>query len=131
MTDHDSMGISEGEIEAITAEDRRWNWVTTQLGALNLRQSTQDVEIANVKVSVAENTSITKQIAEDTKAMREAWADGVATKRFFCRLAMAWDFILKKVCVPVGITLVVWAVGRAIFSNAPLPDWVGMLLKLL
>ncbi len=129
MTDYD--GISDSEIEALTTEDKRWNWVLNQLRALNLRQSTQDVELATVKGSVAENTNITKQIAEDTKAMREAWADGVATKRFFCRLAQGWDFMLKRVCVPVGITLVVWAVGRAIFSSAPLPDWVGMLLKLL
>lgn len=129
MIDHD--GISDSEIEALTTEDKRWNWVLNQLRALNLRQSTQDVELANVKGSVAENTNITKQIAEDTKAMREAWADGVATKRFFCRLADAWNFMLKRVCIPVGISLAVWAVGRAIFYGAPIPEWLSAVLKLL
>lgn len=129
MTDYD--GISESEIEALTTEDKRWNWVLKQLHALNLRQSTQDVELATVKGSVAENTNITKQIAEDTKAMREAWADGVATKRFFCRLAQGWDFLLKKVCIPVGITLIVWSVGRAILYGSPIPDWLAVLIKIL
>lgn len=129
MNDYD--GISDSEIEALTTEDKRWNWVLNQLRALNLRQSTQDVELANVKVSVAENTNITKQIAEDTKAMREAWADGVATKRFFCRLAQGWDFMIKKVCIPVGVTLIVWAVGRAILYGSPIPDWLAVLIKVL
>jgi hypothetical protein len=129
MNDHDSTGISESEIEALTTEDKRWNWVLKQLHALNLRQSTQDVELATVKGSVAENTAITKQIAEDTAAMREAWADGVATKRFFCRLAQGWDFLLKKICVPIGITCVVWVIGRAMFSNSPIPSWATTLFK--
>ena len=129
MTDHEPMGISESEIEALTTEDKRWNWVLKQLHALNIRQSTQDVELANVKVSVAENTTITKQIAEDTAAMREAWADGVATKRFFCRLAQGWDFLLKKICIPVGITCVLWVIGRAVFSHEAIPNWAATLFK--
>ena len=131
MQDHDPIGISESEIEALTTEDKRWNWVLKQLHALNLRQSNQDVELENVKGSVAENTNITKQIAEDTAAMRAAWADGVATKRFFCRLAQAWDFMLKKVCIPVGGTLIVIAVIRAMIYGSPIPDWISALLKFL
>ena len=131
MTDHLPPGISEHEIEALTTDDKRWNWVTTQLGALNLRQSAQDVEISNVKISVAENTSITRQIAEDTKAMREAWADGVAMKRFFCRLAQAWEFMLKKVMVPGLITAAMYIVFRAIFWHDAVPTWFSAAVKLL
>lgn len=131
MQDQDPIGISESEIEALTTEDKRWNWVLKQLHALNLRQSNQDVELESVKGSVAENTNITRQIAEDTAAMRAAWADGVATKRFFCRLAQAWDFMLKKVCIPVGGTLIVIAVVRAMIYGSPIPDWISALLKFL
>jgi hypothetical protein len=131
MTDHHQPGISEHEIEALTTEDKRWNWVLKQLGALNLRQSNQDIELANVKESVAENTSITRQIAEDTKAMREAWNDGAAIKRLFCRLAQAWEFMLKKVMVPGLITAAMYIVFRAIFWHDAVPTWFSAAVKLL
>lgn len=130
MTDQPP-GISEYEIEALTTEDKRWSDVARQFAAINLRQSNQDVEIANLKVGMTENTSITRQIAEDTKAMREAWADGVATKRFFCRLATAWEFMLKRVLVPGLITLVAYILIRAIFWGSAVPAWFTSAVKLL
>ena len=52
---------------------------------------------------IAENTAVTRQVAADTAFMREAWKDGIATVRFFCRLAAAWRFLLRQVVVPVGM----------------------------
>lgn len=52
---------------------------------------------------IAENTAVTRQVAADTAFMREAWKDGIATVRFFCRLAAAWRFLLRQVVVPVGL----------------------------
>lgn len=131
MTEHHPPGISDSEIESLTTEDKRWSDVAKQFAAMNLRQSNQDVEIANLKVSMTENTSITRQIAEDTKAMREAWADGVAMKRFFCRLAQAWEFMLKKVMVPGLITAAMYIVFRAIFWHDAVPTWFSAAVKLL
>lgn len=131
MTDHPKDGLSGHEFESLTTDDQFRKSVTQQFAAMNLRQSAQDVEIANVKVSVAENTSITKQIAEDTKAMREAWADGVAMKRFFCRLAQAWEFMLKKVMVPVLITAAMYILFRTIFWHDAVPAWFASAVKLL
>jgi hypothetical protein len=54
-------------------------------------------------VAIQENTTLTKSIAADTSFMREAWKDGIATVRFFCRLAAAWRFLLRQVVVPVGL----------------------------
>jgi len=53
--------------------------------------------------AIKENTDLTKNIAADTAFMREAWKDGIATVRFFCRLAAAWRFLLRQVVVPVGL----------------------------
>lgn len=53
--------------------------------------------------AIQENTTVTKQVAADTAFMREAWKDGIATVRFFCRLAAAWRFLLRQVVVPVGL----------------------------
>lgn len=55
------------------------------------------------EAAITENTEVTKQVAADTAFMREAWKDGIATVRFFCRLAAAWRFLLRQVVVPVGL----------------------------
>jgi hypothetical protein len=131
MTDHSQDGLSGHEFESLTTDDQFRKSVTQQFAAMNLRQSAQDVEIANVKISVAENTSITRQIAEDTKAMREAWADGVAMKRFFCRMAEAWTFILRKVFIPFVLPLtILWTLVR-IVNHEALPDWANAAIKLI
>ena len=57
-------------------------------------------------VAIQENTALTKSIAEDTAFMRTAWAEGLATIRFFCRVAAAWRFLLRQVVVPVGLPAV-------------------------
>lgn len=149
MTDRDPPGMYEGDFQSLTTDDQFRKDVAKKFQTLDLRLSSQDIaidgvksevkaDVAAVKMDVAalrsevsENTEVTKKIATDIASILSAWNDGVAAKRFFCRLADAWDFMLKRVCIPVGITLIVWAVGRAIFSNAPIPAWVGALLKFL
>lgn len=56
--------------------------------------------------AIKENTAVTKQVAADTAFMRDAWKDGIATVRFFCRLAAAWRFMLRQIVVPVGLPAV-------------------------
>lgn len=131
MTDQEQPGLSEGELESLTTDDKRWKDVAKQFAAVNLRLSSQDVVINGQGTKIDALATVIGKISEDTGAMRAAWNEGVATKRFFCRLAHGWEFLLKKVCIPVGGTLIVFAVIRAMIYGSPLPDWVGALLKLL
>lgn len=131
MTDQEQPGLSEGELESLTTDDKRWKDVAKQFAAVNLRLSSQDVVIDGQGVKIDALTTVIEKISEDTGAMRAAWNEGVATKRFFCRLAQGWEFMLKKVCIPVGVTLIVWAVGRAILYGSPIPDWLAVLIKIL
>lgn len=81
--------------------------------------------------AIQENTTVTKQVAADTAFMREAWKDGIATVRFFCRLAAAWRFILRQVVVPVGLPGVfLYALWYYAHYNA-VPGWIGETYKLI
>ncbi|KHK59388.1 hypothetical protein PI86_08640 [Burkholderia sp. A9] len=42
--------------------------------------------------AIAENTAVTKKVAEVTAFMREAWKDGIATVRFFVGLLRRGGF---------------------------------------
>ncbi len=124
MNEQDRAGISEDELESLTTDDKRWKDVGKQFAAMNLRLSNQDVVIDSTAAAV-------RQIAEDTKAMRDAWNDGVAVKRFFCRLAEAWTFLLRKVFIPVVLPMVcLWALAR-IVNHESLPDWMSAAVKLI
>lgn len=82
-------------------------------------------------VAIAENTALTKSVSEDTAFMRAAWADGIATVRFFCRLAAAWRFLLRQVVIPVGIPgLFIYAL--VYYANhKEFPGWVEASYKVL
>jgi hypothetical protein len=81
--------------------------------------------------AIQENTTLTKSIAADTAFMREAWKDGIATVRFFCRVAAAWRFLLRQVVVPVGLpALFVYAL--VYYTNhGQMPHWLEDAFKLL
>ncbi|MFM0155706.1 hypothetical protein [Paraburkholderia sediminicola] len=124
MNEQDRAGISEDELASLTTDDKRWKDVGKQFAAMNLRLSNQDVVIDSTAAAV-------RQIAEDTKVMRDAWNDGVAVKRFFCRLAEAWTFLLRKVFIPVVLPMVgLWAIAR-IVNHEALPDWINACIKLV
>lgn len=80
---------------------------------------------------IAENTAVTRQVAADTAFMREAWKDGIATVRFFCRLAAAWRFMLRQVVVPVGLP-VLFVYALVYYGNhKTMPDWIESAYKLI
>ena len=81
--------------------------------------------------AIQENTALTRNVAADTAFMREAWKDGIATVRFFCRLAAAWRFILRQVVVPVGLPGVfLYALWYYAHYNA-VPQWIAEMYKLI
>lgn len=81
--------------------------------------------------AIQENTEVTKQVAADTAFMREAWKDGIATVRFFCRLAAAWRFILRQVVVPVGLPGVFLYALWYYAHYGTVPSFAGEIYKLL
>lgn len=118
------MGLNTDELSSLTTEDEWRKDVNRQFAAMNLRLSNQDVLIDSTNTAV-------RQIAEDTAAMRAAWNDGVAVKRFFCRMAEAWSFILHKVFLRFALPLIgIWAVVR-IANHETLPDWITAGIKLV
>lgn len=124
MSDHSPDGFPGHEFESLTTDDEFRKNVTHQFIAMNIRLSNQDTVIETTATAV-------RQIAEDTKAMRDAWNDGVAVKRFFCRMADAWTFILHKVFLPVVLPItIIWSLFR-LANHEALPDFVTAGIKLL
>ncbi|MFX1675225.1 hypothetical protein PWR63_23745 [Paraburkholderia sp. A2WS-5] len=88
--------------------------------------------------AIAENTALTRKtdetvtrVAEDTSFMREAWKDGIATVRFFCRLAQAWRFLLRQVAIPVVIPLFAAYAGLYYAAHGHFPPWLADTVKLI
>ncbi len=81
--------------------------------------------------AIQENTTLTKKVAEDTAFMREAWKDGIATVRFFCRLAAAWRFLLKHVMLPVGIPGLFLYALIYYADHGAVPPWIESAFKLI
>ncbi|MEX3933252.1 hypothetical protein AB4Y32_15865 [Paraburkholderia phymatum] len=81
--------------------------------------------------AIKENTDLTKSIAADTSFMREAWKDGIATVRFFCRLAAAWRFLLRQVVVPVGLPLLFIYALIYYANHGTVPNVVAEFYKLI
>lgn len=80
---------------------------------------------------IAENTAVTRQVAADTAFMREAWKDGIATVRFFCRVAAAWRFLLRQFIVPLGLPGVFIYALIYYSGHGSMPPWVESAYKLI
>lgn len=130
MTQNTPPGTEEN-FASLTTEENRWKNVEKQFLAVNLRLSTQDVEIASVKTEVGSNTKLMQQIADDTQAIRVAWNDGVAAKRLFCRLADAYRFVRKELLVPIVLPLLaLYAIGYYA-THGTMPQWIEAMFKLI
>jgi hypothetical protein len=81
--------------------------------------------------AIQENTALTRNVAADTAFMREAWKDGIATVRFFCRLAAAWRFLLRQVVVPVGLPAVFIYALIYYANHGTVPSALSELYKLI
>jgi len=129
MTDQEQPGISEGELESLTTDDKRWKDVANQFAAVNLRLSSQDVVINGQGTKIDALTTVIEKISEDTGAMRAAWNEGVATKRFFCRLAEAWKFLYRQMFIPLVVPGVFIYAAGFYAVNGRFPLWVIAVFK--
>lgn len=129
MTDQEQSGISEGELESLTTDDKRWKDVANQFAAVNLRLSSQDVVISGQGTKIDALATVIGKISEDTGAMRAAWNEGVATKRFFCRLAEAWKFLYRQMFIPLVVPGVFIYAAGFYAVNGSFPKFVIAVYK--
>lgn len=136
MTDRDQPGMYEGDFQSLTTDDQFRKNVENQFQAFGIRLSNQDVaiaavktDIADVKSEVSQNTKLTQQIATDTGAILAAWNDGVAAKRFFCRMAEAWRFLLKQVMLPFGVPILALYGFWYYTTYKEFPGWISAVFK--
>lgn len=125
------MPISETEIDLLTSDAKFHDAVAKQFAAVNLRLSTQDVAIDALSKQGGETAQKLDVLLTQTGAIVEAWKDGAEVKRFFCRLAKVWEFMLKRVAIPGIATIVVLIIIRAIFWHVDVPSWFMAAVKLL
>jgi hypothetical protein len=147
MNERDQPSLTVGEFESLTTDDQFRKDVAKKFQALDFRMISQDVaieevkeamkaDVAAVKLDVAhlrndisENTVVTRKIATDTAAILSAWNDGVAAKRFFCRLADAWRFILKQVLLPFGVPIMALYGFWYYTTYKEFPSWISAVFK--
>jgi hypothetical protein len=94
-----------------------------------MRLSTQDVAIDGLVKQGDSTAAKVDVILDKTSVLVDAWDDGVQIKKVFCRLAKAWDFMLKKMLLPLLGFIAVLAIFRSIFSHEAIPDWAIGLFK--
>ncbi len=149
MSDRDQPSMTAGEFESLTTDDKFRKDVTTKFQALELRMSNQDVaidqvksavkadvaavklDVAQLRAEISENTVVTKKIATDIASILSAWNDGVAAKRFFCRLAEAWKFMLKQVLLPFGVPIIAFYGFWYYTEFHSFPSWISAGFKVL
>ena len=116
------------EIDAINERlqkgDERFAEVRDALTSITVHLKSQDA-------TMAEFAGKLDKVVDGTDSIVTMWNGGVKTVRFFCRLAEAWTFLLKKVFIPVVLPLAgLWTLIRIVHHEA-LPDWVNAGIKLI
>lgn len=110
--------------ERLQRGDERFAEVTEALSRITTHLQSQDATMADVVDKL-------DKVANGTDAMITMWNGGVKTVRFFCRLAEAWTFLLRKVFIPVVLPLAgLWTLIRIVHHEA-LPEWVNAGIKLI
>lgn len=74
------------------------------------------------------------RVAQGTEDVVSMWNGGVKAVRFFCRMAEAWTFLLRRVLVPVGSFLIAVLVLIALISyheQGHFPTWLADAFKLV
>lgn len=147
MNERDQPHMNEGELESLTTDDQFRKDVARKFQSLDLRLSSQDVAIEQVKESVkadvaavkvdvaslrnevSQNTDLTLRIERNTSAMLSMWEDGAAAKRVFCRLADAWRFLLKQVMLPFGVPILSLYGFWYYTTYHEFPAWISAVFK--
>lgn len=116
--------MDNAEFEALTTEEAfrkkvidSFGHIRNEFAAMNERMSKQDA-------AIAQNTSVTERVAQETKVVREFMLNGAEAAKFFCRLAKAWHFMWRSFLIPIGATLLVIYALLYYAAHDTFPAWV-------
>jgi hypothetical protein len=113
-----------GTDERLNKGEARFTEIADALSKITVHLQSQDATLAQVSGKL-------DTVVDGTDSIVGMWNGGVKTVRFFCRLAEAWTFLLKKVFIPVVLPLAgLWTLTRIVRHEA-LPDWISAGIKLI
>lgn len=113
--------------ERLQQGDERFAEVTNALSQITTHLQSQDATMAELAGKL-------DKVVQGTEDVISMWNGGVKAVQFFCRLAQAWTFLLKKVLVPVGTFVIAVLVLVAIISyreQGHFPTWLADAFKLV
>jgi hypothetical protein len=123
--------MEKEEFEALTTEEEFRKQVLQfivftrdQFVDINTRLNTQDA-------AIAQNTTLTSTVANETKAVREFMVDGANAAKLFCRVAAAWRFVWRWIAVPICLPLALIYAAGYYHEHGTFPTWVIAIAKAL
>ncbi len=118
------------EIEVINERlkrgDERFDEVTEALSRITIHLQSQDATMAGMAAKL-------DKVVQGTDDVVSMWNGGVKAVRFFCRMAEAWTFLLKRVLFPIGTFSVIVLLLIAFISyrtEGHFPAWLADAFKL-
>jgi hypothetical protein len=116
-----------GTDERLNKGEARFTEIADALSKITVHLQSQDATLAQMAGKL--DTVVT-----GTDSIVTMWSGGVRAARFFCRLAEAWTFLLKKVFFPIGtfgIVLLILVAAFYYHEYGRFPVWITDAFKLL
>jgi hypothetical protein len=113
--------------ERLERGDQRFTEVAEALSRITTHLQQQDATMADMGGKL-------DKVMQSTDDVVSMWNGGVKAVRFFCRLAEAWTFLLKKVLFPIGTFAVIVLLLIAFISyheQGHFPVWLADAFKLV
>jgi hypothetical protein len=115
------------EIDAINERlkrgEEKFSEVSTALSGITEHLKRQDAMYADLGAKIDAQ-------GKSTAAIVDMWDGGVNATRFFCRLARAWEWVVRQIFSKrfIGLVLGYAALHWLIFKS--LPDWTHWVISL-
>ncbi|PVX61222.1 hypothetical protein [Paraburkholderia unamae] len=113
--------------ERLQRGDERFAEIANALSGITAHLKQQDETMVGIVGKL-------DKVAQGTEDVVSMWNGGVKAVRFFCRMAEAWTFLLRKVLVPAASFLIAVLVLIALISyheQGHFPTWLADTLKLV
>jgi hypothetical protein len=128
MTELDAINERlNGNDERLNKGEARFTEIADALSKITVHLQGQDATLATMAGKL--DTVVT-----GTDSIVSMWSGGVKAARFFCRLAEAWTFLLKKVLFPIGtfsLVLLILISGFYYHEYGRFPLWIADVFKLV
>ena len=102
------------------------------LAAIHKRLDEGESRMVTLESAVAENTALTRQIADNTAGFVSFQGDLEKGARLFCRIIKGMQFVLKDVVEPYWKpALVVFCAVYLVTHDGALPRWVANIISMV